>query len=304
MDGELSDRRGILPYMGNGERGTAEVIVGKDGSCKIKLNGDRWSAVDRLKCAVPPAARMYDPHSKTWMVHESHTNEAINQLRDLLGAPFVMVAEPGGSTIDQQRHRLYLASATWQRRRDEFLRRFGKSCFACGSRENLAVHHVAYDRANGEEYDSDLRTLCRRHHDQAHKYEREQLHSCLAAATDRMILDVWASHPRGVTLHFRHLCEKAAASMQTAFPDLFNFAMQRPYQHDPRTRNMDSPPSNADIQEARLSNHGHEPSEFGRRSTRPIDPMASGTLATGQPNQASETANFWTRARRFLRSPT
>jgi hypothetical protein len=60
----------------------------------------------------------------------------------------------------------YMQSPEWQKRRDRFLARHNQ-CFVCNSREDLEVHHKSYARL-GSEYDRDLATLCKKHHQELH----------------------------------------------------------------------------------------------------------------------------------------
>lgn len=68
----------------------------------------------------------------------------------------------------------------------------------------LQVHHLSYDHAgDGKEPDRDLLTLCRRHHELAHEYERSGQYGqpyagrTLRKATEAMVRDQTA--PGGCT---------------------------------------------------------------------------------------------------------
>ena len=68
-------------------------------------------------------------------------------------------------------HTRYIESARWKARAAQHLRRYPRC--VCGRRDQLQVHHLSYDHAGeGKEPDRDLLTLCRRHHELAHEYER------------------------------------------------------------------------------------------------------------------------------------
>jgi hypothetical protein len=68
-------------------------------------------------------------------------------------------------------HTRYIQSARWKARAAQYLRRHPRC--VCGRRDQLQVHHLSYDHAGeGKEPDRDLLTLCRRHHELAHEYER------------------------------------------------------------------------------------------------------------------------------------
>lgn len=61
----------------------------------------------------------------------------------------------------------YLASRTWQRRRDLVMVRDGRTCQACGGRASR-VHHLTYKRV-GQEPLFDLVAICDSCHRQLHK---------------------------------------------------------------------------------------------------------------------------------------
>lgn len=68
----------------------------------------------------------------------------------------------------KERHRAYLTSPSWNRRRREALERAGHRCVDCGSGERLHVHHLTYKR-HGSEPMRDLRVLCARCHRRRHQ---------------------------------------------------------------------------------------------------------------------------------------
>ena len=62
----------------------------------------------------------------------------------------------------QKRARRTRNSAAWQKAREAARRRDGNRCTACGSTENLEVHHIKSLAEGGDEFAlSNLRTLCR-----------------------------------------------------------------------------------------------------------------------------------------------
>jgi 5-methylcytosine-specific restriction endonuclease McrA len=62
----------------------------------------------------------------------------------------------------QKRARRTRNSAAWQKAREAAKRRDGNRCAACGSTENLEVHHIRSLAEGGDEFAlSNLRTLCR-----------------------------------------------------------------------------------------------------------------------------------------------
>jgi len=58
----------------------------------------------------------------------------------------------------------YIASAAWRKKRQERLVISKFKCAACGSGQNLDVHHLTYARFLNEDM-ADLLPLCRTHHD-------------------------------------------------------------------------------------------------------------------------------------------
>ena len=69
-------------------------------------------------------------------------------------------------------YREYFKSKAWQRKRSKVIFRDGAQCRACGSRENLEVHHLTYARFT-EEWLGDLVTLCESCHKAVHKAKQQ-----------------------------------------------------------------------------------------------------------------------------------
>ena len=91
----------------------------------------------------------------------------------------------------KRRHRRYINSAEWARRREQFKQEHGRTCQACGASRNIEVHHVTYARAySGNEPDRDLRVLCRTHHQMAHDYADTGHYNSLESATKAMMNDI------------------------------------------------------------------------------------------------------------------
>ncbi len=61
----------------------------------------------------------------------------------------------------------YLNSSAWRMRRNRALKLGGYRCFQCGSKRDLQVHHLSYERL-GAEHDSDLQVLCADCHEGHH----------------------------------------------------------------------------------------------------------------------------------------
>lgn len=76
----------------------------------------------------------------------------------------------------------YLRSPHWQDVRQRYAKSgLSNRCFVCGGGPT-ALHHRTYARL-GREYLTDLQPLCRRHHREAHAYERDHGTDLWYAAT-------------------------------------------------------------------------------------------------------------------------
>ena len=65
----------------------------------------------------------------------------------------------------------YITSESWKSLREARLRKDKRKCQACGTTENLHVHHVTYDRFT-KEHLSDLVTVCKQCHSLIHRQAR------------------------------------------------------------------------------------------------------------------------------------
>ena len=65
--------------------------------------------------------------------------------------------------------RLRLDAASYERLRQQVLRRDGWRCQACGTMSNLEVHHREFRSHLGDDSDVNLITLCTVCHDGAHR---------------------------------------------------------------------------------------------------------------------------------------
>lgn len=65
---------------------------------------------------------------------------------------------------------VYITSPTWSRRKSAFFSKHPKVCSACGSKEQIHLHHHTYDRVGGQELDDDLVPLCQSCHNLVHRY--------------------------------------------------------------------------------------------------------------------------------------
>lgn len=72
----------------------------------------------------------------------------------------------------------YLRSPLWAKKKAEFVAHKTRAnhlgCAACGSRQELHVHHVRYHRL-GCEWLSDLVWLCGQHHERVHQTMKRQI---------------------------------------------------------------------------------------------------------------------------------
>jgi hypothetical protein len=80
----------------------------------------------------------------------------------------------------------YLKTAHWKDVRKKYWngKLHNKTCYVCGSKNNLQVHHKSYRRI-GHEYLRDLCLLCNACHKETHRLERERPCGILFGATKR-----------------------------------------------------------------------------------------------------------------------
>jgi len=73
----------------------------------------------------------------------------------------------------KEEHHKYINSPIWKRKRAEAYAHHGRACAACGSTEDLQMHHISYlnlsRKGPGKEKMEDLIPLCGHHHDLVHK---------------------------------------------------------------------------------------------------------------------------------------
>ena len=74
-------------------------------------------------------------------------------------------------------YRIYMHSPQWSFKRRAVLARDKYQCTKCGTKRNLDVHHLSYERFGNEEL-SDLVTLCRKHHKEQHKKDKVNKNVC------------------------------------------------------------------------------------------------------------------------------
>lgn len=78
-------------------------------------------------------------------------------------------------------YQLYLASPAWAATRAQRLDIDGHRCQGCTATDSLHVHHLTYERF-GNEWMTDLVTVCQQCHDLIHARQR-RTHESLPAAT-------------------------------------------------------------------------------------------------------------------------
>lgn len=65
----------------------------------------------------------------------------------------------------------YITSPQWKEKRAQRMAIDGIKCALCGSRHNLQVHHITYERLGFENIETDLITLCHTCHERLHSFE-------------------------------------------------------------------------------------------------------------------------------------
>lgn len=65
---------------------------------------------------------------------------------------------------------LYMGSALWKKRKNDYFGKHGKSCAVCGKKKGTTLHHTFYNKSTyGYEPDTDLVPLCGQHHHEYHE---------------------------------------------------------------------------------------------------------------------------------------
>ena len=67
----------------------------------------------------------------------------------------------------RERYMLYLRSNAWKRLKRRIIAKRGGFCQDCGSKKELQLHHLNYERL-GAERGTDLRLLCKSCHEKTH----------------------------------------------------------------------------------------------------------------------------------------
>jgi 5-methylcytosine-specific restriction endonuclease McrA len=89
-----------------------------------------------------------------------------------------------------------MASPQWEARRSAYFAKHRKRCAACGSKDDVQLHHRTYERM-GRELDADLCPLCQRCHASVHDHHR-LVRGSLAVATDLVVQRIRSKSKRKV----------------------------------------------------------------------------------------------------------
>lgn len=66
-------------------------------------------------------------------------------------------------------YRMYMGSAYWKKRKNDYFGKYGKKCAVCGKKYGVTLHHKIYDnKLNGREPDDHFVALCGLHHHEFH----------------------------------------------------------------------------------------------------------------------------------------
>ena len=80
----------------------------------------------------------------------------------------------------------YLESPHWKTVRTKRIERDGFRCVRCGTAKNLQVHHLSYDNFGQEDIEHDLVTLCRKCHEDVHRFDIRGRPQTIDAETKRL----------------------------------------------------------------------------------------------------------------------
>lgn len=88
----------------------------------------------------------------------------------------------GDKALGAKDYHVYMGSKRWRKRRRRYYATNPNRCFMCGSKEEVTLHHLNYERL-GIEKDSDLMPLCWEHH--------EELHNVIGGSKRNMEKETW-----------------------------------------------------------------------------------------------------------------
>lgn len=63
----------------------------------------------------------------------------------------------------------YINGKIWEKRKNNYYKKYGRKCKACNSIEYVHLHHMVYHSYTGNEPDNHLVPLCQEHHNQYHE---------------------------------------------------------------------------------------------------------------------------------------
>jgi hypothetical protein len=87
--------------------------------------------------------------------------------------------------MNRHQYERYMASDHWKARKDRYFRTHEKRCAACGSVDEVQLHHLSYEKM-GREPNDDLMPLCQICHSLVHEYH-QAVGGALRAATHHVV---------------------------------------------------------------------------------------------------------------------
>lgn len=88
--------------------------------------------------------------------------------------------------IPNMTYRLYMGSAYWKKRKQQYFSKHGKKCAVCGKTSGVTLHHKIYDaKLYGIEPDDHFVALCGQHHHEFH--ENHKLAQNMSTDTDMYV---------------------------------------------------------------------------------------------------------------------
>lgn len=123
----------------------------------------------------------------------------------------------------------YMQSEAWWARKAEYYKTHAKRCSACGSKKNIHLHHMTYERL-GRERDSDMAPLCEKCHDEVHRLSAENS----VASLTRVTLDFIAVKSRARSSVVRAERKDAARGVGERKPGERRYAACAPAEKKPK----------------------------------------------------------------------
>lgn len=91
----------------------------------------------------------------------------------------------------KKRHREYINSDKWRKKKESYYSKYEKKCFICGD-EKVDLHHRSYSRF-GKEKHKDLIPVCRFHHEMIHRIQKDNNWTVKRAT--KYLTKMWLSGP-------------------------------------------------------------------------------------------------------------